>query len=376
MKIVADHHIPFVREYFGHMGELKLKSGRTIKREDLIDADILLVRSITRVNQTLLTGTAVKFVGSVTAGADHLDTRWLDQQGIRWCVATGFNAPPVADYVVATIAALQTQGHLIHSTTLSKKPFKAAVIGVGNVGRLVVERLQQLNFNTILCDPIRAKTEQHFSSTAIHELADVDLITLHVPLTLTGEYSTRHFIDKSFLQRQKPGCILLNASRGAIIDAASLIQHGHHLHWCFDVWEHEPKIDKALLAQALIATPHIAGYSVQSKIRGIDMMYRLAGEMQLLPAQTMEPVKIPHQWLTFNSTKQNWQTVVLGVFNPLTITDMMRTILLPSQQYDALFDEMRNQFNYRHEFAFTNLTHVNVSPPDLILLKNLGFTMC
>ncbi len=366
MKIIADSHIPFIKEYFGAYGELILKSGRAISSEDVKEADVLLVRSITRVDKDLLANSKVKFVGSVTAGADHLDTKWLDEAGIMWSVATGFNAPPVADYVVSMIAALQrNQG-------LAKQGVKAAIIGVGNVGRLVVEKLQLLNFDTMLCDPIRAKNEKGFHSASLEELSNVDLISLHVPLSMIGEYPTYHFIDKHFLQRQKPGCILLNASRGAVIHTKELIQSGTHLTWCFDVWEHEPKIDKEILKQALIATPHIAGYSLQSKIRGIDMIYRIACDKNIIEPQPIAPIIVPHQQFSFSGKNYCWQDVVLGVFNPLVITDMMRTILLPTEDAGHSFDEMRNQFNYRHEFEYTRIVNTDIISDDNELLKRLG----
>lgn len=369
MKIVADSHIPFLTEYFGAYGELVLKSGRLISPADVHDADILLVRSITHVDQALLENTNIKFVGSVTAGADHLDTKWLDEAGIAWSVATGFNAPPVADYVVSVIAALQRK------QLLQTKPIKAAVIGVGNVGRAVVDKLTLLNFDISLCDPVRAQKESHFHSTPIEDLSDLDLISLHVPLTKAGEHPTYHFIDQSFLQRQKPGCILLNASRGAVIHSKDLLQYGTHLHWCFDVWEHEPKIDKTVLEQTLIATPHIAGYSIQSKIRGIDMIYRIACAKKIIEPQAISPTEMPQQQLTFAGEQHDWQDIVLGVFNPMVITAMMRTILLPVQEHGSFFDEMRNQFNYRYEFAYTKINDTVTSDEDRELLKKFGLTV-
>lgn len=368
MKIVADVHIPFAREYFGAYGELILKAGRTISRADVEDADILLVRSITHVDENLLANTSVKFVGSVTAGADHLDTKWLDEAGIAWSVAVGFNAPPVADYVVSMMAALQRK------QLLAPSGMKVAVIGVGNVGRLVVDRLNILNFNTILCDPIRAESEKDFQSLPLEALSDLDLISLHVPLTKSGKHPTYHFIDKDFLLRQKPGCILLNASRGAVINSKALLQYGTHLNWCFDVWEHEPKIDKAILEKAVIATPHIAGYSLQSKIRGIDMIYRIACEKNIIQPQVISPLEMPQQQLAFAGSHHHWQDVVLGVFNPLVITSMMRTILIPASDYGHLFDEMRNQFNYRYEFKFTKLD-VEVGEKEKVLLGKLGLVI-
>jgi erythronate-4-phosphate dehydrogenase len=341
MKIVADSHIPFVQDYFGAYGELQLKAGRAIAREDVADADMLLVRSITAVEANLLAGSRVKFVGSVTAGADHLDTAWLDKMGIAWSVAEGFNALPVADYVISVIAALQRR-HL-----LGMYRMKAAVVGVGKVGSLVAARLQLLGFTVLLCDPLRAEQEADFTSVPIETLKDLDLILLHVPLTQSGPYPTHHFIGKDFLQRQKPGCVLLNASRGAVIDSQALLAYGQHLRWCFDVWEHEPHINQKILAQAVIATPHIAGYSVQSKMRGIEMIYQRACQKKFIQSQPIKPLAMPRQELAFAGAKHHWQDIVLGVFNPLVMTTLMRT--------SSGFDELRHQFNYRHEFAFTSV---------------------
>lgn len=370
MKIVADSHIPYVREYFSAYGDLILKGGRTITAEDVKEADILLVRSITHVDEKLLSGSKVKFVGSVTAGADHLDTAWLRKAGIEYSVAVGFNAPPVADYVVSVIAGLQRKKIL--ANPLLKRQVKTAVVGVGNVGRLVVERLKLLNFDVVLCDPLRAKKEADFASVPLEELHDLDLITFHVPLTKESEYKTYHFIDKTFLQRQKAGCVLLNASRGSIINTKDLLQYGSHLHWCFDVWEHEPKLEKAVLEQALIATPHIAGYSVQSKMRGIDMIYRIVCEKKIIAPQTFSPITFPYQTLTFAGANHHWQDILLGVFNPLIITAMMRTMLLPADDYAHLFDEMRNQFNYRYEFGFTRISAEGLAIADQALLRGMG----
>jgi erythronate-4-phosphate dehydrogenase len=364
MKIIADAHIPYINEYFGGYGELVLKPGRFISRDDVRDADMLLVRSITHVNEALLSGTSVKFVGSVTAGADHLDTAWLLGTGILWSVAAGFNAPPVADYVLSVIAALQKKN------VLAKENIRAAVIGVGNVGRLVAEKMRLLGFHVTLCDPLRALHEPDFISASLHELSDMDFISLHVPLTRTGEHPTFHFIDKHFLRQQKKDCVLLNASRGAVIHSEELIQHGSHLHWCFDVWEHEPAIDKSILSQALIATPHIAGYSVQSKIRGIDMIYRIACEAGIIQEKPVAPAAMTKQHLAFSEV-QCWQDIVLGVFNPLIITDMMRTLLMPDDEHGKRFDEMRNEFNYRYELAYTRV-NAELSAEDAALLAALG----
>lgn len=367
MKIIADKHIPFVKEYFGACGDLVLKAGRLITNADVKDADMLLVRSITHVDEALLTGSNVKFVASITAGADHLDTKWLDAQGIVWSNAHGFNAPPVADYVVSIVAALERRGQL------QRKNLKAAVIGVGNVGKLVVERLKHLGFEVILCDPFRAIHESGFHSVPLSEIADVDLITVHVPLVRSGLYPTYHFINKEFLQRQKMGCVLINASRGSVINSNDLLEYGEHLHWCFDVWEHEPKINKNVFADALLATPHIAGYSVQSKMRGTEMIYRIACEKNMISPQNVTTIEMPRQHLSFAGDKHHWQDIVLGVFNPMILTAMMRSNLTNVNNDDGhAFDEMRNQFNYRHEFAYTTIEGVTLANDEKKLLEGLG----
>lgn len=366
MKIIADAQIPHIEDYLESYGELILLEGRHITPRDVQNADLLIVRSITPVNEALLANSKVRFVGSVTAGADHLDTKWLDQANIAWNCAAGFNAPPVADYVVSVIAALQKNSVLPHKA-------KAAVIGVGNVGRLVVSALQKLGFQILLCDPVRAQREIHFNSVKLEEINDCDLILLHVPLTRAGEFPTYHFIDEKFLSRQKNGSVLINASRGAVVDSAALSTHGNHMHWCLDVWENEPNISKQLLKETFIGTPHIAGYSVQSKIRGIDMIYRIACEREIIQPLPFIPRLMSDQLLAISDNDLTWQDIVLSVFDPMKITEQMRHKLLDADNYGILFDEMRNQFNYRHEFRSTKIDAPNLSADNKIILRSLGF---
>ena len=365
MKIIADAHIPFVKEYFAKCGELELIPGREINAKHVKGADILLVRTVTQVDKKLLQHSKVKFVGSVTAGADHLDTAWLDKAGIAWQVATGFNAPPVADYVVSVVAALQKKQMLRHEKQ------RAAVIGVGSVGRLVAERLQWLGFEVLCVDPFRAKNEKDFSSITLEEIADVDLVSLHVPLTKDGEHPTYHFISEDFLSKQKSGCVLLNASRGKVIDFKALEQHGTHLRWCFDVWENEPHVDNYFLEHALIATPHIAGYSAQSKVRGVDMIYRALCERNLIQPNDPPSIYMPRQQLTFADGQLCWRDIVLGIFNPIIMTTLMQTNLLPIVDDGSVFDAMRREFTYRHEFAFTDIAGTHLSAHDQALLDKL-----
>lgn len=368
MKIVADRYIPYIQDYFNSISELVLLPGRSITHEACKDADVLLVRSITPVNEALLANTKVKFVGSVTAGHDHLDTAWLDQANIAWTAAAGFNAPPVADYVVSCVAALDIK------QLLPQKRRKAVVIGVGHVGQLVEAYLKKLNFDVLVCDPLRAETEKDFTSISLDEITDVDLITLHVPLTKSGTHPTYHFIDKDFLRRQKSGCVLINASRGSVVNSIDLMQYGAHLLWCLDVWEHEPIVDTMILEQAFIATPHIAGYSVQSKIRGIDMIYRALCAQEFIQNAAQISHEMPTQILSFAGSDHHWQDIVLGVFNPLVMTEMMRSVLLPvaKEERGHLFDELRHQFNYRYELGFTTVIDAQLKKIDDSIVETLG----
>lgn len=369
MKIVADAHLPYVKEYFGCYGDIHKVMGREMSAADVKDADILLVRAVTDVNEKLLAGSSVKFVGSMTAGVDHLDTAWLQRAGISFCAAPGFNAPPVSDYVVSVVAALMSR------RMLPQKKLKAAVIGAGNTGSLVIEKLRLLNIDVVVCDPPRAQQDPNFKSISLDQIADVDLISLHVPLTRDGEHPTYHMIDSEFMRRQKQGCALLNVSRGAVVDSAALKQDGSHLVWCLDVFENEPEIDKEILERAALATPHIAGYSVQSKVRGMDMLYRNACQHGVITPQDVTPVAMPKQELNYSGKQHHWQDIVLGVFNPVVMTAMMRTTILPAEFHGVLFDELRNRFQYRHELAYTHIPGLVVPDLEVRILVHLGLDL-
>ena len=277
MKIIADKEIPFVEYFFGGCGELVLMDSANFTHRNLQTADMLLVRSVTKVDPVLFKGTRIKYVGSPTTGFDHLDIEWLQKEGIFWSVAPGCNATAVVEYVLCVIAGLQKQGFL------TKKKPRAGVIGVGKIGSQVALKLEVLGFEVILCDPYRGDSEEDFDSVPLDELRELDFITLHTPLTVAGTYPTYHMINQPFLFRQKENCILLNTSRGSVIHSNDLKISGQQLLWCLDVWENEPNIDFEILDTAFVATPHIAGYTLQSKIRGTEMLYQQFLKNHIIP---------------------------------------------------------------------------------------------
>ena len=366
MKIVADENIVSLTDYFGVDHDWVLKPGRDIKREDVIDADILLVRSITPVNEALLHDTTVRFVGSVTTGADHLDTAWLDQAKVAWYAAEGCNAIAVAEYVIASIAALQLE------EALPKTPLKIAIIGVGRIGSLLADKLKVLGCELLLCDPVRAAMDPSFQHTPIEAIHDVDLISLHTPITASGEHATFHLIDKNFLLKQKKSTVLLNASRGAVISFEDLLEYGQSLYWCLDVWEQEPYVDLSVLNFTEIATPHIAGYSVQSKCRGIEMVYHTAREQGFITSDAPISITKPQHVLSFKDEKISWRDVVLRSYDPLLTTQLMKKHLFANPSAEV-FDALRKNFQERHEFGFTTLKHASLMPEDVSILSELGY---
>jgi erythronate-4-phosphate dehydrogenase len=343
MKIVADENIPLLHHFFGDLGELILKSGREMTRNDVLDADILLVRSVTKVNQALLENTSVQFVGSVATGDDHIDTIWLNQAGIKWSTAAGCNATAVVEYVMSVIAALQ-KNHLLSSNAL-----RAGVVGVGRIGDEVAKKLKSLGLSVLLCDPFRMEKEKDFKGVFLEEFANLDFITFHTPLTYEGTYPTYHLVEKHFLQRQKEKTILLNAGRGAVINFSDLKKYGQHLIWCLDVWEYEPIIDIEVLQKAMIATPHIAGYSVQSKYRGTEMIYDAAVQQNIISNHSISKPHYPRRVI---SQTNDWRDLMLTLYDPRITTQQMKEAIAKETHN---FDDLRKHFPDRYELGFVDI---------------------
>lgn len=264
LRIVADENIAYASEFFSQLGELVLLAGRSISREDIVSADILLVRSVTQVNRELLDGTSVSFVGSCTIGTDHVDREWLAENGIHFAFAPGCNARAVIEYVLSALLALQVD----FSTS------SIGVVGCGNVGGRLLRALQSAGVKVAGCDPFLQGSG--LPLVDFDYILACDVICLHTPLTRSGEHPTFHLFDETVINRIKPGAVLLNAGRGAVVDNQALLQRlqtRSDLRVVFDVWENEPAISAALLRQVAIGTPHIAGYSAEGKLRGTEMIY-------------------------------------------------------------------------------------------------------
>jgi erythronate-4-phosphate dehydrogenase len=272
MKIIADGNIPFVEEAFTQFGEVIVVPGRSISRDMLLDASLLLVRSITNVDRALLNDTAIKFVATATIGVDHIDIPYLKSNSIGFASAPGSNAQSVAEYVGTALA------HLSHTLGFELGKKVLGIIGVGNVGSRVVKVAQALGMACLLNDPPKQRATNGGGYVSLDEVLEKsDIVTLHVPLIESGIDKTAHMVNDDFINKMKPGAILINTSRGKVVDEQAVRNNRAKLSaLVLDVWAHEPSISCETLDLATIATPHIAGYSFDGKVRGTEMIYEAA----------------------------------------------------------------------------------------------------
>lgn len=269
MKIIADDKIPFLRGALEPFGEVIYKEGKSISRADVIDADAIITRTRTRCDASLLDGTSVKAIFTATIGYDHIDTAYCKEHGIYWENAPACNSKSVEQYIASALATLRFR----HGVTLRGKT--VAVVGVGHVGSLVANLCEKLDMRVLRVDPPRADKEGAEGFCAYDDaLAEADIVTYHTPLTPRGKYPTLHILDSRAVALMKPGVIVINSSRGPVCGTRTLVSglRNHRIgHAVIDVWENEPDISRDLLGLATIATPHIAGYSTDSKLRGTEM---------------------------------------------------------------------------------------------------------
>ena len=268
MRIVADQNIPALDETFGQFGELRCVNGREITASDLSAADVLLVRSVTRVDRNLLESSPVQFIGTATIGTDHLDIPYLEQSGRHWCYAPGCNADAAAQYTLAMIMLATRRA----DTSLAQ--LRVGIVGVGNVGSRVQKLLVAAGVQQVLaCDPPLAEKGQA-GLASFEDLLSCDLISFHVPLTHAGPHATWQMGNDAFFSSLKPGTGIINSSRGAVLDGQVLAEwlSQDQGYAALDVWPDEPDIDLDLMERVTVATPHVAGYSLEGKLNGTRML--------------------------------------------------------------------------------------------------------
>ncbi len=378
MRIVADANIPFVRECFSSVGEVEVLSGRDITPQALADVDALLVRSITPVNDELLCGSAVRFVGTATIGFDHVDLPYLERNGIAFASAPGSNANSAAEYVIAALLqAGRKHGMRLEGSSIG-------VIGVGNVGGRVARKCEALGMRVLRNDPPLQRQTGDRKYVPIEALYDCDFLTLHTPLTHTGIDKSHHLADAGFFTRLRRGVVFLNAARGAVVDSEALraaIRAGRLQAVMLDVWEHEPNIDTDLLEMVDLGTPHIAGYSLDGKVTGTIMIYRsLCAHFGLTPRFEVhdflpEP-SIPRLEIDTRGIDDE-ERLASAVEKVYCITrddrNLREIVRRPPGERGAFFDALRKDYPVRREFH--NTTVVLDKPREGLIrkLRGIGF---
>ena len=260
MKVVVDkdikNFIDLVNELDG-LQDIKFTyvTSKEINNDLLIDADVLFVRSTTKIDKKLLENSSVKLIGSATAGIDHVDIDYLESSQIKWFYSPGCNSSSVVHYVLSSIGYLNKINVINEDSILG-------IIGCGNVGAKLRLILNKLKIKNMICDPY--KDFDYLSS--MEEVSQCEVISLHTPLTFSDKYATHNMIDKYFLATSKVETII-NTSRGSIVNEKDLIE-ASHINYISDVWENEPCPDTDIIKKAILATPHIAGHSYEGKING------------------------------------------------------------------------------------------------------------
>jgi erythronate-4-phosphate dehydrogenase len=353
MLIVADENIPLLTEFFQGAGEIRRLPGRSIDRAAVADADVLLVRSVTKVTRDILVASPVKFVGTCTIGTDHLDLEYFNQTGIQWASAPGCNARGVVDYVLGSLFTLAD----LDGADLSRRTY--GVVGAGQVGGRLIDALRGLGWDVRVCDPLRepAAGEVHVSLDEI--IAECDVISLHTPLTHSGPAPTWHLLDAEHLARLRPGAWLINAARGPIVDNQALRQllsERDDVQAVLDVWEHEPSVDLALADLCVLATPHIAGYSLDGRQRGTEQIYQAFCAWQGQAPSLRLADLLPNAWLAglelHADSDPAWALAMVcrAVYDPRRDdADFRRSLDDDDAVQRAAFDALRKHYPPRRE---------------------------
>jgi len=348
LKIIADQNMPLVETLFGRYGEVRLLPGRSISAEDVADADVLLVRSVTSVSSRLLENSKVKFVGSATIGIDHVDTGFLNNAGIRFAFAPGCNAKAVVQYDLSVMSQLMPNWQ---NQTVG-------IIGCGNVGGLLYSTLEALGVACRVYDPF-LPNDGRIPLDDFNEVLKRDIVCLHTPLTFSGLHPTYHLLNRAALEMLKPGALLISAGRGEVVDTETLLEKlrsGMSLAVALDVWESEPDVCSDLLKHVAIATPHIAGYTLEGKMKGTTMVFDaflawLEVKEDYIEDVSSAPIKINS--LPFTSVIE----AILASYDVLDDDRIMRQCLSGlskgSVEQRDMFDAMRREYPERRGFEST-----------------------
>ena len=375
MKVICDSDIPFLKGALEPYFEVSYVRGCDIDRDMVKDADALVIRTRTRCDSRLLEGSKVRFIATATIGYDHIDTAWCESNGIKWTNAPGCNSWSVQQYVGSLLVTLSRHmGFSFKNKTIG-------VVGVGNVGSKVARLAALLGFKVLLCDPPRARREGTNAFVTLDEIIDrSDIITLHVPLIRDGEDATYHLFDKNRLSSLSRNQILINTSRGEVVDNTALKEVLLQKSICtaaLDVWENEPRIDRELMNLLFIGTPHIAGYSVDGKATGTTMSVQAIGKFFDQPCRNWEVPEVPQSTqpseFSIDATGKTPQEVladaILYTYNVRNDDTALKTDI-------SSFEKLRSNYPVRREFpAFSVKLSSDDSGCSTAFLREAGFNI-
>ncbi len=371
MRIVIDDKVPFIKGVLEPFAEVVYLPGSYIKRRVVKDCDALIVRTRTECNKELLEGSKVKFIATATIGYDHIDTKWCETNRIVWANAAGCNSLSVQQYLASALV------YLAKKYKFKFEDRTLGIVGVGNVGKKVLRLAETLGMRIVSNDPpiMRRRGPCGYLSLEglIHE---ADIITLHVPLYLEGQDKTFHLIDEKKLKQINPGTILINTSRGEIVDSFSLInaiKAGILKSSVMDVWENEPDIDLELLLMQDIATPHIAGYSIDGKANGTALSVRALSRFFKFGLDYWFPTNLPSlesSVLSIDATKKTLQDVLCEAIESTfkVQEDDERLRISPHD-----FENQRSEYPVRREFQEYSVELKNGNMEMAEKLRELGF---
>jgi len=371
MKIVADDKIPFLKGVLEPYSNVRYLPGFFITNKEIRDNDAIIIRTVTKCNDKLLEGTAVKFIAAASIGYDHIDTEYCRKHNITWTNAPGCNSSSVQQYIAS--ALLHFAKH--HSFRLSGKTF--GIVGVGNVGKKVAGLATTLGMNVLLNDPPRERVEGKKEFVTLEQiLAESDIITLHVPLTKKGIDKTYHMVDKQFLQKMNPGCYIINSSRGSVVnemDLMKVVRSGKPGGVILDVWENEPDINPELLNLIDIGTPHIAGYSQEGKANGTAMSVRAISKFYNLGLNTWYPENIPapdHPEIRVECAAKSEEEILREIIHSTYPIEKDDARLRHSPEK---FEALRGKYPVRREFPAFEVNLKNGNPELRKKIEALGF---
>jgi erythronate-4-phosphate dehydrogenase len=370
ISILADSNIPFLRGLLEPVAKVSYLPAGKITRESVANHDALLIRTRTRCDESLLKGTAVRFIGTATIGTDHIDNRWCKRAGIRVANAPGCNSGAVMQYITAA---------LLHITKLNGYPEgkTLGVVGAGNVGKKVIKAASALGMNVLVNDPPREENEGSEGFVSLQRLAsESDIISFHTPLTSEGAFPTRHLADRNFFSSAKKEAVIINSSRGGVINEEALkdaIRRKTVAGAIIDTWEGEPGADIELVDLCDIATPHIAGYSLEGKRNAAMMIIKeltgffnidnnLINSPEPLPAD--QEISLP----AYREINAALGAVIKATYNIGEDSNQFR-------RTPALFEQIRNSYPARREFSGFRITGCSSAPQLCLILERLGFGM-